>query len=122
MDYPHYRGASVSDRAAMRVAAISDWIDTADCNRDRDAEALGWHRVAKVAEEAGEAISEWLLFTGGNPRKEPGRTMAPVIEELLDVAVAALGAVEHLTGNRGVSMDLLFQKIDIVKDRAGLEA
>lgn len=105
---------------AEKIAAISRWVDEAPCNRDRDVEALGWHRVAKVAEEAGEAISEWLLHTGGNPRKEPAAGVGAVIEELLDAASAALAAVEHLTGNQGNAMILLGAKVDAVHVRAGL--
>lgn len=103
-----------------KIADISRWVDEAECNRYRDPEALGWHRVSKVAEKSGEAISEWLLFTGGNPRKERGHSTGPVIEELLDTAIAALGAVEHLIGNTGYSVDLLAKKIDVVYVRAGL--
>lgn len=105
---------------AEKIAAISRWVDEAPCNRDRDVEALGWHRVAKASEEAGEAISAWLVYTGGNPRKEPAAGVGAVIEELLDTAVAALGAVEHLTGNQGNAMIFLASKVDAVHVRAGL--
>jgi hypothetical protein len=106
------------DIAADQIARISDWVDTSPTNATRDREALGWHRVAKAAEEAGEAISEWLQFTGGNPRKpaSPGDTR--VVEELLDTALAALCAVEHLRGNRGVALNLLADKIERVWIRA----
>lgn len=108
-----------SDRAAMRIAKISAWVDEAEVNIHRDPEALGWHRVAKVAEEAGEAVGAWLLSTGGNPRKPVG-PVADVIEELLDTAIAALGAVEHLTGNDGAALGMLFSKVAKVHKRAGL--
>ncbi len=104
------------NEASGQLAGLSAWIDEA--NAARDPEALGWHRVAKTAEEAGEAISEWLLFTGGNPRKPASADDSKVIEELLDTAVAALGAVEHLRGNTGVAISYLFDKIGRVHGRA----
>ncbi len=103
--------------AAGKVSGISQWVDTSPANAARDPEALGWHRVTKVAEEAGEVVSAWLLYTGGNPRKEVG-PLNDVIEELLDTAIAALGGVEHLTGNSGVALGLMFDKIDRVHERA----
>lgn len=109
---------SVLELAGTKVARLSAWVDRA--NRDRG-EALTWHRVAKCAEEAGEALSELLGMTGQNPRKGVYSDVGKLQEELLDVAVAALGAVEHLHGNTGVSMELLVSKIDRVHARAGLE-
>lgn len=107
-------------RAAVRVAALSRWVDEAPVNVAKDPEAVTWHRVCKVAEEAGEAVKEMVGLSGGNPRKGVSSTNEAVIEECLDAAVAALGAVEHLTGNRGYSVNLLFGKIEKVYSRAGL--
>ncbi len=107
-------------RAAQQIADISVWVDESDANFDRDREALGWHRVTKVAEEAGEAVGAWLLYTGGNPRK-PAGSLDDVIAELLDTANAALAGVEHLTGNSGKALGLLFDKVDRVHQRAGLQ-
>lgn len=106
--------------ASARVAEISAWVDDYNLNQGRDREALAWHRVSKVAEESGEALAQWLLYTGQNPRKGQQGSAADVIEELLDVAVAALGAVEHLMGNHGVCMEMLVEKINKVYTRAGL--
>lgn len=105
-----------------KITALSRWVDEADVNASRDPEALPWHRVAKVAEEAGEVIDAMIRHTGGNPRKQfaVGDT-APVIKELLDTALAALGAVEHLTGNTGDSENLFRHHVDFVFARAGLE-
>jgi len=104
------------DLTALQIASISSWVDQA--NAGRDPEALTWHRVSKTAEEAGEAISEWLLLTGGNPRKPAAPDDSKVVEELLDTALAALGAVEHFRGNEGRSLDLLADKVERVWIRA----
>lgn len=104
--------------AADRLAALSRWIDESPANAGRDREALGWHRVAKVSEEAGEAVSAWLGYTGGNPRKGVTHELGDVIGELLDTATAALAGVEHLTGNQGHSMWMLLEKINTVHKRS----
>jgi NTP pyrophosphatase (non-canonical NTP hydrolase) len=103
---------------AERLAAISTWIDAA--NADRDPEALTWIRVAKVAEECGEAVSALNGATGANPRKGVTNHLAEVAAELLDVALTALAAVEHLTGNVGGSLALLDEKVAVVAARAGV--
>ena len=107
-------------RAAQQIADISVYIDESEANVERDREALGWHRVTKAAEEAGEVIDAWLRYTGGNPRKGPA-PLDDVIAELLDTANAALAGVEHLTGNSGKALGLLFDKVDAVHERAGLQ-
>jgi NTP pyrophosphatase (non-canonical NTP hydrolase) len=103
------------------IVALSRWVDEHEANAGRDPEALSWHRVAKVSEEAGEVIDAMIQYTGGNPRKqEKVGDPNPVIEELLDTAIAALGAVEHMTGNHGASMALLNNKLRRVGQRAGV--
>jgi len=103
-----------------RLVTLSRWIDEAPANASRDREAALWGRVAKVAEESGEAVAALIAATGQNPRKPATDGLGPVVEELLDVAVAALGAIEHITGHRGDSIDLLAAKVDRVVTRAGL--
>jgi NTP pyrophosphatase (non-canonical NTP hydrolase) len=110
--------AAAVDAAA--VTALSAWIDNAPSNQDRDREALAWHRVMKVAEEAGEVTEAMIGYTGGNPRKGHSHSRADVVKELLDTALAALCAVEHLNGNRGDAVDLLAGHVQAIAVRAGL--
>lgn len=105
---------------AERLAAISAWIDAAPANVERDTEAALWGRVAKVAEECGEAIAALIGATGQNPRKGVTHTWGDVTGELLDVALTALAAVEHITGNSGLSIGMLEDKVEHVATRAGL--
>ncbi len=65
---------------------------------------------AKIA-----AISDWVDTSEANARTDASEA---TIAELLDTALAALGAVEHLTGNFGLSMQLLCEKVDKVHARA----
>lgn len=102
--------------AALQLADISEWIDKG--NAHRDAEARTWGRLAKLTEEAGEVIAAYIGHTGQNPRKGVTHTSADVVKELLDVAVTALGAVEHITGHDVTALDRLAQHIDGVWRRA----
>jgi hypothetical protein len=99
------------------IAAISGWIDGSYPD-GLDPEALIWRRVTKVCEESGEVIDALGGWLGENPRKGVTHTRDDLIGELLDVAVAALGAVEHLTGNDGVSAHLLNAHAKYVLARA----
>lgn len=105
-----------------KLSALSRWIDEAPANAARDKEAALWGRVAKVGEEHGEVIAALIGATGQNPRKGITHGMVDVEEELLDVALTALCAVEHLNSNpaRGVALRALAHKIDSVYVRAGL--
>lgn len=85
-----------------------------------DAEAMLWRRVTKISEECGEVQTALRGFLGENPRKGRTHSRNDVTEELLDVAVAALGAVEHLTHNQGRAMALLDRKITFVAERLGM--
>lgn len=105
-----------------KIAALSSWIDEAPANAARDKEAALWGRVAKVGEEHGEAIAALVGATGQNPRKGRTHGLTDVEKELLDVALTALAAVEHLRGNRGCSIELLDEHVQRVYDRAGLGA
>lgn len=101
--------------AARELVSISRWLDAH--NGTRDPEAITWARIAKVSEEHGEAVAAFIGATGQNPRKGVTHTIDDVVEELLDVAVTALGAIEHLRGNDGDALDLLAGKIARVAER-----
>lgn len=91
------------------LAAFSQMLD-----ENTEAEGPMHHariRLGKLNEEAGEVEDAVIAWEGSNPRKrsdDPGDWLVDkVIKELLDVATAALGAVEHLTGNQALSARLL---------------
>lgn len=103
---------------AHGIAALSRWID--EGNAHRDPEAVTWGRLAKITEEAGEVIAAQIGATGQNPRKGVTHTSADVEEELLDVAITALAALEHLREHDGRSLELLADKVERTLRRAGL--
>jgi hypothetical protein len=109
-----------TDPLGAKIAALSAWIDA--FNADRDPEAQLWGRIAKIQEEAGETIAALIGLTGGNPRKGVTHTADDVVKELLDCAVTALGAAEHLVGNDGSCLDRLGAHVDRLVNRAGISA
>ena len=99
-----------AEDAADCITRVSRWIDMAPANVARDREAATWGRLAKIQEEAGEVIAAFIAYTGQNPRK-PQKVdgLNEVARELLDVALTALAAYEHLTGHHGIALADLFR-------------
>ena len=110
---------SQQNSSAEALVALSRWIDAGQ-PVTRDPEALTWGRLSKITEEAGEVIAAYIGATGQNPRKGFTHTLNDVREELLDVAVTALGAYEHLTQHEGRALSDLRYKIVEVATRAGV--
>lgn len=104
--------------SAAALVAISEWVDRG--NAHRDPEAQTWGRLAKITEEAGEVIAAYIGATGQNPRKGVINTMDDVVDELLDVALTALAAIEHVTGHGGSALPMLDKKILATALRAGV--
>lgn len=100
------------------LVALSRWIDAG--NSHRASESITWGRLAKIAEENGEVIAAFIGATGQNPRKGITCSIEEVLQELLDVAVTALGAYEHLDAHRGRALSELDAKIARVAERAGV--
>lgn len=106
--------------ADQQVTAISKWIDDSPGYARMDPEAHDWRRIQKVAQEVGEAFEAYAGTLGENPRKGITHTPADVRRELYDVALAALGAAEHLDGNNGGTLATFLEHVAFVHDRAGL--
>ena len=100
------------------ISDLSEWIDEA--NSHLPPEAATWARLAKITEEAGEVVAAHIGATGQNPRKGVTHTRADVEAELLDVALTALAALEHLRGHDARSLDLLATRLEDTLRRAGL--
>jgi NTP pyrophosphatase (non-canonical NTP hydrolase) len=111
-------GAVVLGDFSQGVAALSLWID--EGNVSRHPEAATWARLSKITEEAGEVVAAYIGATGQNPRKGITHTIGDVEEELLDVALTALAALEHLRGHDARSGCLLAEKLTRTLERAGL--
>lgn len=72
--------------------------------------AQDWARVAKVGEEAGEAIDALIGITGQNPRKGDYGSLSDLLGELADVALAGLYAMQHFTKDEDQTMELLLDR------------
>lgn len=74
----------------LDVKRITAWLD-GHSGSDYTAQHL---RLLKIGEEFGEAIQAWIGYTGQNPRKGVTHTYRNVADELADVAITALVAIE----------------------------
>lgn len=104
------------EEASKKLASLSAWLDE-NIRTDLD-NPLTRCRVDKIMEEAGEVMDAYNGYVGHNPRKGVTNGLDKVLKELLDVAVSALGAYEHLTGNQGIALEELMNFIYQVKERA----
>ncbi len=79
--------------------------------------AQDWARVAKITEEAGEAIDALIGMTGQNPRKGVYGDYDDLYVELCDVALTALYALQHFTGSGDETVDRLLDRARYHKER-----
>jgi NTP pyrophosphatase (non-canonical NTP hydrolase) len=80
------------DQVNQAVKTSVRWLDSHHGN-DRQQQTL---RILKVTEEAGEVAQAWIGYIGQNPRKGITHTDREVADELADVALTALVAIESL--------------------------
>lgn len=113
--------------AAENLRALSHYFDASNSARfagmsrdELERELLMLHRTIKVGEEFGEVVDSIIGITGANPRKGVYGHVGDAVREELDVALTALGNVEHLTGNLGLSMAHLEDHIQYVAERVGI--
>ena len=81
------------------VHKVDEWLDSkvGDWYKDQPL-AQDWARIAKVQEELGEVIAEWILYTGQNPRKpQDDEALDRMLRELADTAMTAIYAIQHFT-------------------------
>lgn len=100
--------------------AMSEHIDSV--NLHRDPEAVTWGRLAKLSEEVGEVVADYIGVTGQNFRKGTYATLGDVYDELLDVAATAVLACAHVADHdRNVTpLDDLGMHLQWIAERAGL--
>ena len=98
------------------VAAITAWLDAANPPGPHE-DAM---RVLKLAEESGEAAAAYIGMVGQNPRKGVTHTLSDVLGELADVALTALCAIQHFTGNHQATREIVNAKASGVAVRARL--
>ncbi len=89
------------------VKASVRWLDEHHGN-GRPQQTL---RILKVTEEAGEVAQAWIGFVGQNPRKGVTHTDRDVADELADVALTALVAIESLGFDAAQVLDACAAKV-----------
>jgi NTP pyrophosphatase (non-canonical NTP hydrolase) len=80
------------ETVTQAVKTSVQWLNSHHGN-GREQQTL---RILKVTEEAGEVAQAWIGFIGQNPRKGITHTDREVADELADVALTALVAIESL--------------------------
>jgi len=100
------------------VERIDKWLDAtvADSYHGQPL-AQDWARVAKVTEEAGEAIDALIGCTGQNPRKGFYGSEDELLNELADVAWTAILAIQHFTKDTGVTDTVLADRLARINGR-----
>lgn len=97
------------------LAGLVSWADAyldrdvAETYRDQPL-AQDWARVAKVSEEAGEAIDALIGLTGQNPRKGHYGGLNDLLSELADVALTGLYAIQHFTKSEAATVETLMAR------------
>lgn len=79
--------------------------------------AQDWARISKIGEELGEAISEFVGITGQNPRKGIHGSQDAMLNELADVMLTAIMAIQHFTKSSSVTREVLRAKQRRVYER-----
>lgn len=106
----------------INVEAIDAWLDkNVSSPYTSMSLAQDWARVAKISEEAGEAIAELILLTGQNPRKGTHpEAYRRLLMELADTALTAIYAIQHFTKNIDETEIILIDAQVKCKGYAGL--
>jgi hypothetical protein len=89
----------VATNSQKFITEIDNWLDEKPGIDYSDQPlAQDWARVAKITEEAGEAIAELILWTGQNPRKpQDPEAKERMLKELCDVILTGWLALQHFT-------------------------
>lgn len=102
------------------VAAVDDWLDSDTVGEEYRDQPLGqdWARVAKIIEEAGEAVAELILMTGQNPRKGIDHEARDrMLDELADAALTGILAIQHFTKDAETTSGIVGRRMTRIWNR-----
>jgi NTP pyrophosphatase (non-canonical NTP hydrolase) len=101
------------------IRNVDLWLD-ADVAETYQGQPLAqdWGRVAKVAEETGEAVEALIAYTGQNPRKGVCGTLDDLLGELADVAMTGMFAIQHFTKDETKTAAVLMAALEKAAGRA----
>ncbi len=98
------------------VADVTAWLDSSNPTGPHE-DAM---RVLKLAEESGEAAVAYIGMVGQNPRKGVTHTRDDLLNELADVAITALCAIQHFTQDETATRSVLAAKLERIITRSGI--
>ena len=112
----------IKERFYDHLALLVEWMDDdLDSNVSavylKQPLAQDWARVAKVTEEAGEAVDALIGMTGQNPRKGTYGSPTELADELADTALTAMYALQHFTKDRDETMKIVLERARYHKQR-----
>ncbi len=84
---------------------------------DPAGECSHWARISKVAEELGEAIQAFIGYTGQNPRKGVVNSRNDVLNELADVIMTGILAMQHFVKDPYEVRQILREKLAAIEKR-----
>ena len=100
-----------ADELKSLVESTDEWLDrSASGEYKAQPLAQDWARVAKVLEEAGEAVDALIGISGQNPRKGRYSNMESLLGELADVALTGIYAIQHFTKDGDVTLSVILDK------------
>jgi NTP pyrophosphatase (non-canonical NTP hydrolase) len=110
---------STLERVLTIIHNVDEWLDS-DVPANYKTQPLGqdWARVAKVAEEVGEAIDALIGCTGQNPRKGYYGEPDDLLAELADVAVTGMFAIQHFTKSADQTASVIMKALEKAAKRA----
>ena len=116
---PDGREGEIPARMLAAIRNVDAWLDSeAGDGYGPGSLAQDWGRVAKAAEEVGEAIAALIAMTGQNPRKGVHGTLDDLLGELGDVAVTGIFAIQHFTKNEHQTGAIVMAAMEKAASRA----
>lgn len=100
------------------VEYLDHWLDS-EVSPDYIDQPLAqdWARVAKCSEEVGEAIDALIGYTGQSPRKGQYGDINDLLNELADVALTGLYAMQHFLKDADGTLNHLMARARHHRDR-----
>jgi hypothetical protein len=90
---------------------VDNWLDEELPDHYREQPlAQDWARISKVIEELGEAVAAMIGATGQNPRKGTTHHRDDILNELADVTMTGILAIQHFTKSTSMTREILRNK------------
>lgn len=100
------------------IREVDAWLDAGVPSLYKEQPlAQDWARIAKVIEELGEAIEAMIGYTAQNPRKGMTHTRRDMLNELGDVVMTGILAIQHFTGDVSATRQIVRAKQDAIYAR-----